>query len=61
MKIPYLKGRELDIIAKNLGIIRKKYWWIFKETDKKLRNRCVQRVQDLTSRRVSVIGCKVGA
>lgn len=57
MDIPYLKGRELDAIAFKLGLKRKKYWWIFKESDKKLRLRCEQRVNQITNRQVLVLGC----
>lgn len=55
MDIPYIKGRELDSIALKLGLKRKKYWFIFKETDKKLRQRCEQRVHQITNRQISVI------
>ncbi len=57
MDIPYIKGRELDSIAIKLGLKRKKYWWIFKETDKKLRQRCEERVSQITNRQISVLGC----
>lgn len=57
MDIPYIKGRELDSIAIKLGLKRKKYWWIFKETDKKLRHRCEERVNQITNRQISVLGC----
>lgn len=57
MDIPYIKGRELDSIALKLGLKRKKYWFIFKETDKKLRQRCEQRVHQITNRQISVLGC----
>lgn len=57
MDIPYIKGRELNSIAIKLGLKRKKYWWIFKETDKKLRQRCEERVSQITNRQISVLGC----
>lgn len=52
MDIPYIKGRELDSIAIKLGLKRKKYWWIFKETDKKLRQRCEEIVSQITNRQI---------
>lgn len=58
MDIPYIKGRELDSIAIKLGLKRKKYWWIFKETDKKLRQRCEERVRQITNRQISVLDCE---
>ena len=57
MNIPYIKGRELDVLALKLGLKRKKFWWIFKESDKKLRLRCEQRVNQITNREISVLGC----
>lgn len=60
MDIPYIKGRELDVVALKLGLKRKKFWWIFKEGDKKLRSRCVDRIDLMTQRKVLVPGCRVG-
>ncbi len=57
MNIPYIKGEELDVIALKLGLLRKKYWWIFKESDKKLRKRLENRVMQITNKEVSVLGC----
>ena len=57
MDIPYIKGRGLDVVALELGLKRKKYWWIFKESDKNLRQRLEERVMQITNRQVSVLGC----
>lgn len=57
MDIPYIKGRGLDVVALKLGLKRKKYWWIFKESDKNLRQRLEERVMQITNRQVSVLGC----
>jgi hypothetical protein len=35
------KGIYLDSIGAILGIERKRYWWFFRESDKKMRNRCL--------------------
>lgn len=59
MNIPYIKGRQLDVVALKLGLKRKKYWWIFKETDKKLRKRLEDRVNQISSRQLCVLGCGV--
>lgn len=59
MNIPYIKGKELDVVAWELGLKRKKYWWIFKETDKKLRKRLEDRVNQISSRQLCVLGCGV--
>ena len=60
MDIPYIKGRELDVIALKLGLKRKKFWRIFKESDKKLRSRCIERIELMTRRKVLVPDCRVG-
>lgn len=39
------KGKVLDRIASICGIDRRQYWWIFKESDKKLRSRIVNLIR----------------
>lgn len=55
----YIKGKELDNVAMKLGLRRKRYWFIFKESDKKLRSRCEQRVNQICRHKVSVLGCRL--
>lgn len=58
--VEYSKGKDLDQIAIQLGLRRKRYFLFFKESDKKLRRRCEYRVQQICQRQLSVIGVKVG-
>lgn len=58
MKIPYIKGRELDNVALLLGLKRKTFWFIFKESDKKLRKRLSQRVSDVCNSNLIPIRCR---
>lgn len=57
--IPLLKGRELDYIAFRLGLKRHRKFLIFKESDKNLRSRVNRRVEEVCSRKVSVLGVGV--
>lgn len=54
-----LKGSELDEIALKLGLIRRTKWWLFKESDRSLRDRLCSRVCEITDRKLSVLGVKV--
>ena len=45
VKVTTVKGKDLDKIAFLYGISRKRYWWIFKESDKKLKERIKQLVE----------------
>lgn len=40
-------GKELDALAELFGIRRKKYFFIFRESDKSLRKRCLWLVREL--------------
>jgi hypothetical protein len=35
------EGKELDLLATSYGFKRRRYFWIFKESDRKLRERMV--------------------
>ena len=54
--IPLIKGKELDVYARKLGLIRKKRWWFFKESDRSLRERMACRVCQITNKQLSVLG-----
>lgn len=47
MRVPLLRGNQLDYMAEKLGLIRKTYFWFIKESDKKLRKRLQTRVIQL--------------
>lgn len=36
------KGKELDLLVQGMGFKRRKYFWIFKESDRHLRERVVK-------------------
>lgn len=57
--IPYLKGEQLDYVAYQLGLIRKRYWLFFRESDKSLRKRLENRVAQLCSSNLISPFCKV--
>jgi hypothetical protein len=44
--VQVVKGKDLDRLANSLGLKRHKTFWVFKEPDTNLRNRCVQRVNN---------------
>lgn len=58
MNIELASGKELDAIALKLGLKRRSKWFIFKESDKSLRQRVDLRVQMICNRQVAVLGCK---
>ena len=58
MNIELASGKELDAIALKLGLKRRIKWFIFKESDKSLRQRVDLRVQMICNRQISVLGCK---
>lgn len=58
MNIELASGKELDAIALKLGLKRHRKWFIFKESDKSLRQRVDLRVQMICNRQVCVLGCK---
>lgn len=58
--IPTAKGKELDAIAKKLGLIRRKRWWFIKESDNSLRSRLECRVCQISNKELAVLGVKVG-
>lgn len=58
MNIQLASGKELDAIALKLGLKRRRKWFIFKESDKSLRQRVDLRVQMICNCQISVLGCK---
>lgn len=58
MNIELAQGAELDAIALKLGLKRYRKWFIFKESDKSLRQRVDSRVQMICNHQISVLGCK---
>lgn len=52
-----LRGKELDAIALKLGLIRRRKWFIFKESNSSLRSRVESRVNMICQGTLSVIGC----
>lgn len=58
--IPKIKGRELDKLALKLGLKREKRFLFFKESDSSLRSRVECRVCEISNKRLSIPGVKVG-
>ena len=59
VNIPLIKGKEADVIAERLGLRRKKVFWFIKESDKSLRSRMLNRVQQISNSNLRPIHCKV--
>ena len=59
-EIPQMRGRELDALAKRLGLKRDKKWWFIKESDSSLRSRIECRVCQINSRQLTIPGVEVG-
>lgn len=49
------RGKYLDIHAKMFGLERKTYFWVFKESDKKLRERIRKFVIDYSRHQIKTI------